>query len=566
MYKIVLKSFDYLKKKFLIFNFSFLIILSFLAIILELASIGSIPILFTNLLGLESNLLFFSNFNFLKEINLYQLGFFVLILFLLKNIFLTSIFYFENRFVEKISVYVKSDIYKKLTYFPYSKLSNFSNSKITSFVIEAGSNYSSLFGLLINIIRESLLLIAIIIFLLFTIPIFTIVILFSFGGIIYLFYFFTNKRLKSIGQNIQNLFKSLVKNINDNFLSLEILKIYKKEKFFYDNFHRTNKEREKNQFYFNFINKLPKILVELISIIFLVMVILIYSSINFTSTQIVEIISILSVSVLRMIPLLNSFITSLVFLKRIEYPANEIIKILNTKYDQNLNSFLKSNQKIKNFNLKKIILEINNLSFSYNHKTKIFKKLNLRFYSGDFVALKGDSGFGKTTFLKLILGFLKPDSGKIKFNKKDINSHLSEWYSYIGYVPQNFVILNDQLRKNIAFGCKENEIDNNKIRHVLKQVGLYEFISKRKKNIYEVINSKINNFSGGQLQRIAIARALYFEPKILIMDEPTNSLDKENEKKIVLMLKKLDKIHIKMIVSHSSDVLKICNKIINFKK
>lgn len=566
MYKIIFKSFDYLKKRFLIINFSFLVILSFIAIILEIASISSIPILFTSLLGLETKIIIFSNFKFLKETNSYQIGFIVLVLFLIKNIFISLIFYYENRFVERINVYVKSDIYKKLIYFPYSELSNFSNSKITSLVIEAGSNYASLFGLLINLIRESLLLISILVFLIFTIPFYTVFILFLFGGIIYLFYFIINKKLKKIGKNIQNLFKLLVKNINDNFLSLEILKIYKKEKFFYDNFHKKNKEKEINQFHFNFINKLPKIIIELVSITFLVTITLIYFSMNFTSTQIIEIISVLSVSILRIIPLLNSFTTSLIFLKRIEYPSNEVLKILNTKFNKTSDIFLRLDRKIRNFDVKKINFEIKNLSFSYNQKTKIFKNLNLKFNTGDFAVLKGYSGFGKTTFLKLIIGFLKPDSGKITFNNKDIFSHLSEWYSYIGYVPQNFIILNEQLRKNIAFGCKENEIDNNKIRNVLKQVGLYEYISKRKNNIYEVINSKSNNFSGGQLQRIAIARALYFEPKILIMDEPTNSLDKENEKKIVLMLKKLDKIDIKIIVSHSPDVLKICNKIVNFKK
>ncbi len=567
MYKVIIKSFDYLKKNLLIPHFLFLVFLSLFATVLELASIGSIPILFTALLGLDSNSTILSNFEFLKEIDLYKIAIFVLFLFILKNIFLTIIFYLENRFIEKISVLIKSDIYKKLIFFPYSKLNNFSDSKNTSLVIEAGSNYSSLFGLLINIIRESLLLIVIIIFLILTIPIYTIVILFLFGGIIYVFYFFTNKKLKKIGQNIQNLFKSSVKNINDNFISLDILKIYKKESFFLNLFNKINKEKEKNQFFFNFINKLPKVLIEVISIIFLVTVILIFTKINFTSTQIIEIISILAVSVIRMIPLSNSLTTSLIFFKRIEYPSNEVLKILNTNIKLDFESSNDLNKQHRKINLKKkIVLEIKNLSFSYNKKDKILKKLNLKLKSGDFVALKGYSGFGKTTLLKLILGFLRPNSGEIKLNNNNINSFLSEWYSLIGYVPQNFVILNDQIRRNIAFGCKENEIDNKKVKDILKKVGLYEFIFKRKKNIYENINPRSNNFSGGQLQRIAIARALYFNPKILIMDEPTNSLDKESEKKIVMMLKKLKNIHIKIIVSHSNEVIKICNKEVTFQK
>ncbi|MBC8296779.1 MAG: ATP-binding cassette domain-containing protein [Pelagibacterales bacterium] len=252
-------------------------------------------------------------------------------------------------------------------------------------------------------------------------------------------------------------------------------------------------------------------------------------------------------------------------MKKIEYPASEIIKILNSKYYRQIQINEKSKLKNKNNEVKKIFIEIKNLVFSYNEKNKIFKKLNMKISSGDFIALSGYSGFGKTTLLKLILGFLKPDKGEIKLNNQNINLNLKKWYSLIGFIPQNTVILNDQIRKNIAFGCEEKEINNKKIDETLKKVGLYDFIYRRKKNIYEIINPKSDNFSGGQVQRLAIARALYFNPKILVMDEPTNSLDTENEEKIIRMIKKLNQIDIKIIVSHSPKVVKLCGKNINLK-
>lgn len=564
MIKIINNSFLYLRKKFLIKKFFFLIFLSFLSTILEIASLGSIPILFTSLLSNESTLPMF-NFEFLEKLNLYQLGFLVCLLFVIKNLFLTIIYYLENKFVEKINVHIKFDIYKHLIYFPHLKLSNISDSKITSLVIEAGASYASFFNFLINAIRESLLLIIIIIFLTLTIPNYTIVILSLFGGFIYLFYFFINKKLKIMGKKIQNLFKAQVKNVNENFISLDILKIYQKENFFLKKFNKINKEKEKLGFNINFINRLPKILIELLSIFFLVSITLLFFSINFTSTQIIEILSILAVSVIRFVPLLNSLVTSLIFMKKIEYPASEIIKILNSKYYRQIQINEKSKLKNKNNEVKKIFIEIKNLVFSYNEKNKIFKKLNMKISSGDFIALSGYSGFGKTTLLKLILGFLKPDKGEIKLNNQNINLNLKKWYSLIGFIPQNTVILNDQIRKNIAFGCEEKEINNKKIDETLKKVGLYDFIYRRKKNIYEIINPKSDNFSGGQVQRLAIARALYFNPKILVMDEPTNSLDTENEEKIIRMIKKLNQIDIKIIVSHSPKVVKLCGKNINLK-
>ena len=231
MIKIIKNSFIYLRKKFLIINFFFLIFLSFLATILEIVSLSSIPILFTSILSKETSLPIL-NFKILEELNLYQLGFLICVLFLIKNFFLTIIYYLENKFIEKINVNIKFDIYKHLIYFPYNKLTKISDSNFTSLVIEAGSHYASFFNFMINTIRESLLLLVIVIFLILSIPNYTVAILFSFGVFIYLFYFFINKKLRNIGKKIQILFNAQIKNVNENFISLDILKIYQKENFF----------------------------------------------------------------------------------------------------------------------------------------------------------------------------------------------------------------------------------------------------------------------------------------------------------------------------------------------
>ena len=564
MNKTILYLINYLKKKNQFHFFYLLIFLSTIAAILEIVSLGSIPVLLTSLLKKNQITLF--NIDFLNNLSVFEIGILVIVLFLIKNIFLIFLFYFENKFLKKVNTITKNEIYEKLIYFPNEKINNMSNSKITSLIVEAGNHYSSNAIFLLNLIRESLILSLILIYLIYSIPIYSLLLLLFFGGFVLFFYKIINKQIKTLGKIIQNLFKNQVNILNENFKSLNLLKIYKKENFFFKNFKIITEKKETSNFYFNFINRLPKVIIELLSILFLVLVILYYINLNFTSFQIIEILAIVTVSIIRFIPLINSMTTSLIFLKRVEYPTNEIIKILNTKYDDKIKILKKSKKSPKIVIGNKLSLKISKLSFSYSNSFKIFKNLNLSFKSGDFAILMGESGLGKTTLIQLFLCFLKPLKGKILFNGNEIFKNISEWYSLIGYVPQNNIILNDQIRRNIAFGCKENEIDNKRINYVLKKVELYEFIYKRKKNIFEVINPRSTNFSGGQLQRLAIARALYFKPRVLIMDEPTNSLDSNSEESIFKMLKKLNNIDIKIVVSHGTNLKKYCNKIINLNK
>jgi ABC-type bacteriocin/lantibiotic exporter with double-glycine peptidase domain len=219
-------------------------------------------------------------------------------------------------------------------------------------------------------------------------------------------------------------------------------------------------------------------------------------------------------------------------------------------------------KKLNLFDSKKnFLFQIKNLKFSYD-KINIFKNLNFKINKDKIVGIIGESGAGKTTFLKVLLGLYNPTGGSIKLNNKNIFNNIQNWQELLGYVPQTTVLINDQIRKNVAFGCREDEIDDDRVYKALKQVDLLKIVNKRKLKIYSNLNPKMNNLSGGQLQRLAIARALYFNPKILIMDEPTNALDVKNEIKIFKMLKKIKNIKIKFIVTHSSNLIKYCEAII----
>ena len=213
-----------------------------------------------------------------------------------------------------------------------------------------------------------------------------------------------------------------------------------------------------------------------------------------------------------------------------------------------------------NENIKNISFE--NISLKYDDKIAL-KNIDLNAKVGEKIALVGDSGGGKSSFVNLILRFYDPFIGQIKFNNKDIKQFtFKSLRDTISIVTQRVYIFNDTVGNNIAFG---HEYDEQRIKDVLKQAHALEFIE----NLEDGINTKLDEFgtnlSGGQRQRIAIARALYKKPKILIFDEATSALDNESESIITKVLDEVSRDKITFVIAHRLSTIKNADKIAVFK-
>ncbi len=164
--------------------------------------------------------------------------------------------------------------------------------------------------------------------------------------------------------------------------------------------------------------------------------------------------------------------------------------------------------------------------------------------------------------IDLICGLIEPSRGEITINDYKINNNYF-WQSKIGIVPQEVYLLDDTIKKNIAFGVNEKNIDNVSLLKSLENSDLNHFVKEMKNDLETVIGEQGSLISGGQRQRIGIARALYLNPKVLIFDEATTALDKDTEKNILETIIKIKKDTTIIIVSHNLEVMKICDEIIN---
>ena len=166
----------------------------------------------------------------------------------------------------------------------------------------------------------------------------------------------------------------------------------------------------------------------------------------------------------------------------------------------------------------------------------------------------------------LILGFYNPNQGSIKVDGKNINLNLSSWQNIIGYVPQSIFLIDDTIKENIILSDNSNTIDDQRLKNANEKSELNPFINNLDRKLETIVGERGSRISGGQLQRIGIARALYKKSKLLIFDEATNALDKKTEESILQTIFELKKDYTSIIVSHDKDCLKKCDRVIFLNK
>jgi len=218
--------------------------------------------------------------------------------------------------------------------------------------------------------------------------------------------------------------------------------------------------------------------------------------------------------------------------------ANVTIKIFNEIPDKPIIALELKEEKSRDFFIPEI--EVNNVSFNFGTSSDFsLTNLNLKVKAGSFVAVVGSSGSGKTTFIDLILGILNPESGNIKISGQSPSDVHYMWPGILAYVPQDVVVINDTVTENIGLGFENNSINQNKVLECLRMAHLEKVIENLPKKLNEKLGEKGSRLSGGQRQRIGIARALFTDPRILVLDEATSSLDSESEREINSSLQEL---------------------------
>ena len=511
-----------------------------------------------------------------NKIDYIKFGLIILLgVYFIKNSFLTFFAYYESKFVNE----VKSSISNKLFKYYLCEELAFHNKMNSAHLINNLTKeipiFSNAFMHMIIFITEIFVFSGIAILLLYYQPKgFLIVAIISFV-VIWTYNFFTSQKLDDLGKRRQVNDSLIVQKIQQGLVGLREIKIYNRELGFFSSFKKSILNVYNIAWLSDFIHKIPRLLLEFASVLSLAAIVLLFINFSFETNDIIVILGLFALAAARMLPSLSRIYNAFQKIKfgkaATQLISNELVKFdkknqLNkiSKIDiSNTQSTLKTKS---DFNLS---IKVENLSFSYyNNETKIFDKINFEIKKGQLIGIKGPSGSGKSTLADILLGLLSSTEGKVLVDNRDIFENLLSWQKKASYVPQSIFLTDDKLSRNIALGIEDEKIDKKKLEEAVLAVELDGFVNSLPSGLDTIVGERGSRLSGGQKQRIGLARALYNNPRLLVLDETTNSLDKETEKKIIETILKIKDDKTIIFISHDKEVLKNCDLVytINNKK
>ena len=487
---------------------------------------------------------------------------FVVLFYVLKNTYQFWCNYIKNKYRTSLHGFISETIMESYLHRPYDFFIKTNSSILVRNVISDSNSITLCVGCMFSILTTLLIIIFMSVFLFITDPILAsglclsaIVVLI--GPVLLL-----GKKLRNEGADIRTADAECYKYSMPGFNGIKEIIVSHKEDYFSDAYHKAFKNKARHDLKKCVIEIIPSRLIEVVCLSALIIIV----TVNVITGRVVSEVMVaklgaFAIAAFKLLPSVSSLSTDLNQFIVQAAALNSVYEILNDN-DKYINN--DGNKEIKfTKNIK-----FNNLSFFYegNKDKLILNKVSTEIIKGDVVGIKGPSGSGKTTFVDLLLGLLNPTEGNITIDNNELNhENILSWRRNISYVPQSAYLTDDSIRANIAFGIPESEIDNVKIQKAIKESMLDEYVNSLPNKEYTIVGERGVQMSGGQRQRLSIARALYTNPSIIIFDEATSALDETTEKEIMESIDNLIGQKTLIIIAHRLSTLKKCNIILEVK-
>lgn len=484
------------------------------------------------------------------------IGLGIIILFLLKNVFMIFYSYLQARFTKSVEAEVNLSFMKYFlasSYQESSKIPLAQKENILGFLIpNVISNYILR---LLNLDVNFFIFALISLFLIIKFPAATIITLIFAGLLIGIQNCIFKPRLAKISKKLSETSAMYNQRGNEAILNIKGVKVSNNEKFFFDNYKTAIYNFFKIGQETLFLNTIPPYITEPFIIILLFVLLSVISIENFSEPdRLVASFAVIVSAIFRLSPTIARIQVNLNGINSTLPIVDEFLSLCE-KFDI---SHIKELQKKEFYHLKDKI-ELKNINFEYEVGKPVLKNINLTINKGEFIGIAGLSGAGKTTLADIISGLFSPNSGEILIDGEKAKMPLK-----IGYIPQEFTVINGTIKENVTFGGEEQS--DEAIIEALKKAQLYDFIEQNfKDGIYTNPFIDSTGFSHGQKQRLALARALYSNPDILILDEATSSLDLKTEDEICNVLKDLKGQKTIIAIAHRLSTIKFADKIVFMK-
>jgi ABC-type multidrug transport system fused ATPase/permease subunit len=386
------------------------------------------------------------------------------------------------------------------------------------------------------------------------------------GVISFIIFSFLSPIFRSLGARSYAVEGRVIKSISQIFGAIKEIKVLNKQNFFLNGFASETTDFAKITTLSITAKQVPRFIIE----IFIVTGFLFFFALLFEMRNTVEeifiTVGLFGMVALRLMPSINRILSGLSEIKERTALVNSIYADYQNGLDD-LNTIKDSpNAREMNFNIE---IKLNNIS--YNYETEIGEKLilnnvNFKISKGQSIGIVGPSGAGKTTLIDNILGLLQPVRGEILVDGRNIFTNTIGWQKRLGYVPQQIYLIDDTVRRNIAFGIDDKLINDSRLEVVISMSNLKDVIEELPQNLDTMLGEQGVRISGGQRQRIGIARALYHDPDVIVFDEATSALDSEAEYEISKAILGLAHEKTLIIIAHRLSTVRLCEKLIFLNK
>ena len=376
--------------------------------------------------------------------------------------------------------------------------------------------------------------------------------------------------MKKAGEENQDYYSGLYKWIDQSVMGIKEIKVANKENYFINEYAKCGAGYVSAVQRYNLYNATPRLLIETVAIAGMILYMMFQILQGTAVSEIVPQVAALAVAAMRLIPCanrINNHLTSISyfepFFMGVSDNLQEEIRDESINYEENA---YKQKVKVDKLEIRDRI-ELKDIVFRYpNTEVLIFDHANMEIPIGKSVGIVGTSGAGKTTVVDILLGLLRLQSGEILADGVEVREHYQSWLKNIGYIPQSIFMIDSTIRKNVAFGYADEDIDDEKVWRALKEAQLDEFVRGLPDGLDTSIGERGIRISGGQRQRIGIARALFEDPEVLVLDEATSALDNETEAAIMDSINRLHGKKTLIIIAHRLQTIEKCDMVYRVEK
>lgn len=476
-----------------------------------------------------------------------------------KNIFLYYMYYQQAKFVTENQFRMSKKLLQNFLNKPYEYYLNASTGNIIRIIQGDVGNVFALLNNVLQFMTECFVAISLVVLLLIVDPVMTLLILAILLITMIGSKFVFKGKLAKAGEEAQHYSGMMNKWMIHSIEGIKDIKILHKEDSFVQIYEENGIKNTIAQRKNATLSQAPRLLIEGISMCGMLLMLAVMLASGREISGMLAQISAFAMAAVRLMPSANRMNTYINAISFLEPSLRTVCENADVTDNIKTKSNMKTNAEDTKLEIKDKI-EIKELLYQYpKAEAPIFNHVEMTIPVGKSVAIIGPSGAGKTTIVDILLGLLEPQEGKILADGVDVNQNYAGWLAKIGYIPQTIFMIDDSIKNNIAFGVPEDEIDEDRVWEVLEEAQLTNHIRSLPKGIHTGIGEKGVRMSGGQRQRLGIARALYHNPEILVFDEATSALDNDTEAAIMESINHFRGKKTMVIIAHRLGTIKDCD-------